>query len=73
MSTSQLSQVRRVEIIDRASYVINLGDIPGMAVTDALTGRVTVGGVVIGEPLCAGCDEPVADGPCACQRFGEAA
>lgn len=64
---SALSQARRVEIVDRATYVLHADDIPGIAVTDALTGRVTIGGVVIGEPLCAGCDEPVADGPCGCE------
>lgn len=52
----------------RETYVIaSADDIPGIPVTDALTGRVTVRGVVIGELLCGGCDAPVSDGLCGCE------
>jgi hypothetical protein len=42
------------------------------SITDALTGRETAifdgfpGRVVVGEPLCSGCDAPIRDGTCGC-------
>jgi hypothetical protein len=54
----------------RASYIIDETECRGY-VLDACTGRVKAvlhggGSVVIGEPLCQGCDAPLADGPCGC-------
>lgn len=51
--------------------------IPVAVVTDPCSGRVTahyrsVNGwseAIIGEPLCQGCDSPVADGPCGCVTY----
>lgn len=56
----------------RETYILAAGDIPGIVVKDALTGRVTIGGLVIGEPLLTCCDAPVADGPCGCEIPAEA-
>lgn len=56
----------------RESYTIDEIDCLGY-VLDACTGRVKAvlhrgGSVVIGEPLCGGCDAPISDGPCGCVR-----
>ena len=62
----------------RDTYVIDdphrLGEVIA-SVTDALSGRVravyldSLGkprDVIVGENLCSGCDQPVADGECGC-------
>lgn len=55
-------------------YILTAADLPGMIVTEAVTGRRRIGGTYINEPLTDCCDWPVADGPCACERMpGESA
>lgn len=46
---------------ERSSYQI--GPDTDMRCTQIIGGKT----VCIGEPLCDGCDSPIADGPCGCQ------
>lgn len=63
---------------ERETYAIARDDAVDMfgshlIVTNALTGRhlaiLSSGAeIVLDEPLCHGCDAPIADGPCGCMR-----
>jgi hypothetical protein len=74
---AELPDERETYVVESAADCAYLGRWTGLTV-NALTHRVTasfeptsgegVVHVVLGEPLCVGCDAPIADGPCGCMR-----